>query len=81
LKFDQNRDTTDVIKNGEVVARLFYRVDVKERKGLAYEHIIGAVLTGKITDQLKNRIDLQPDASKEEVIAAGLAHEYVQKYI
>jgi hypothetical protein len=76
LKFDQNRDTTDVIKNGEVVGRLFYRVDVKERKGLAYEHILGAVLTSKITDQLKNRIDLGPDASKEDVMSKLNSEEF-----
>jgi hypothetical protein len=67
LKFDQHRDTTDVIKNGEVVGRLFFRADIKERQGLAYEHIIGSVLTGKITSQLMNRIDLPPDASADEV--------------
>jgi len=67
LKFDQDRDTIDILKNGQVVGRLFFRADIKERQGLAYEHIIGSMLTGKVTDQLKNRIDLSPDASIEQV--------------
>jgi hypothetical protein len=68
LKFDNKRDTTNVLKNGEVIAKVFYRVDIAEREGLAYEHIIGFVLTGKETDQLKNRIDLGPSASREDIL-------------
>jgi len=67
LKFDSKRDTTTVYKNGESVARLFYRVEDGSREGLAMEHVLAYALTGKITDQLKNRIDLLPDASPEQV--------------
>lgn len=67
LKFDSKRDTTTVYKNGESVARLFYRVEDGSREGLAMEHVLAYALTGRVTDQLKNRIDLLPDASPEQV--------------
>jgi hypothetical protein len=76
LKFDDKRDTTNVMKDGEVIAKVFYRVDIAEREGLAYEHIIGFVLTGKETDQLKNRIDLGPDASREDVLEKLKSDKY-----
>lgn len=44
-----------------------YKYDIGSREGLALEHVMQFLLTRKITDELKNRLDLPAEASKEEV--------------
>lgn len=44
-----------------------YKYDIGSREGLALEHIVQFLLTKKITSELKNRLDLSDDASKQEV--------------
>lgn len=46
---------------------IVYKYDIGSREGLALEHVVQFILTRKITDELKNRLDLSPEASKEEV--------------
>ena len=44
-----------------------YKYDIGSREGLALEHVVQFLLTKKITDELKNRLDLSPEASKQEI--------------
>ena len=48
---------------------IVYKYDIGSREGLALEHVMQFILTRKITDELKNRLDLSPEASKEDVKA------------
>lgn len=68
-KFDPTNETT-VVEYNDGSGRLYivYKYDIGSREGLALEHIMRFVLTRKITDELKNRLDLPPDAEKEEVL-------------
>jgi len=67
-KFDPSIECT-VAEYGDGSGRVYivYKYDIGSREGLALEHIVQFLLTRKITDELKNRLDLSPEASKEEV--------------
>jgi len=67
-KYDSSIECTEVsYKDGSGRIYLVYKYDIGSREGLALEHVVALVLTGKITDELKNRLDLPPEASKQEV--------------
>lgn len=69
-KFDPNIETTVAEYNdGSGRVYIVYKYDIGSREGLALEHVVGFVLTKKITSELKNRLDLPEEASKEEVIS------------
>jgi len=67
-KYDSSIECTQVSYNDDS-GRVYivYKYDIGSREGLALEHVVAMVLTGKITEELKNRLDLPPEASKEEV--------------
>jgi len=67
-KYDSSTECTEVsYSDGSGRVYIVYKYDIGSREGLALEHIVAMVLTGKITNELKNRLDLPPEASKEEV--------------
>jgi hypothetical protein len=67
-KYDSSEDCTEVsYSDGSGRVYIVYKYDIGSREGLALEHVMGLLLTGKITDELKNRLDLPPEASKEEI--------------
>jgi hypothetical protein len=67
-KIDPANDVTDVTKSGsDSLTRLVYKYQIGQREGLAVEHIVAYHLTGKVTPELKDRLDLNPDASDSEV--------------
>ena len=69
-KFDPSIECTVAEYNdGSGRVYIVYKYDIGSREGLALEHIVQFLLTRKITDELKNRLDLSPEASKEEVKA------------
>jgi len=68
-KFYSAADVTTVeYKDGSAKVYIAYKTDLGIRDGLALEQIVRFLLSGKIDDQLKNRIDLGPKASKKDVI-------------
>jgi hypothetical protein len=67
-KYDSSIKVTSVT-SGDDKVYVVYKFDTGSREGLALEHIMSFLLTKKVTDQLKNRLDLPPDASKEDIIA------------
>jgi len=75
-KYDPSIEITEVsYSDGSGRVYLVFKYDIGSREGLALEHIMALLLTGKITDELKNRLDLPPDASKQEV-KEKLKNEY-----
>jgi hypothetical protein len=67
-KFDSSIECTEVsYSDGSGRVYIVYKYDIGSREGLALEHVVGLVLTGKITDELKNRLNLPPEASKQDV--------------
>jgi len=67
-KYDSSIECSEVTySDGSGRVYVVYKYDIGSREGLALEHVVGLVLTGKVTDELKNRLNLPPDASKEEV--------------
>jgi len=75
-KYDPSIEITEVSyddDSGRVY--IVFKYDIGSREGLALEHIMGLLLTGKVTEELKNRLDLPPDASKEQV-KSKLKNEY-----
>jgi len=75
-KYDPSIEVTEVTysdDSGRVY--LVFKYDIGSREGLALEHVMALLLTGKITDELKNRLDLPPEAKKEEV-KQKLKNEY-----
>jgi hypothetical protein len=67
-KYDSSTECTEVsYEDGSGRVYIVYKYDIGSREGLALEHVVGLVLTGKITDELKNRLDLPPDASKDDI--------------
>lgn len=67
-KYDSSNECSEIsYKDGSGRIYIVYKYDIGSREGLALEHVVGMVLTGKITDELKNRLDLPPEASKDEV--------------
>lgn len=75
-KFDPSIETT-VAEYGDGSGRVYivYKYDIGSREGLALEHVVAFVLTKKITPELKNRLNLPEEASKQEVVSA-LKGEY-----
>jgi hypothetical protein len=67
-KFDPSIECT-VAEYSDGSGRVYvvYKYDIGSREGLALEHVVQFLLTRKITDELKNRLDLSPEADKEEV--------------
>lgn len=67
-KYDPSIECTEV-SYGDGSGRIYivYKYDIGSREGLALEHVVGLMLTGKVTDELKNRLNLPPEATKEEV--------------
>jgi hypothetical protein len=70
-KFDSSIETT-IIEYSDGSGRVYvvYKYDIGSREGLALEHVVGFVLTKKITPELKNRLNLPEEASKEEVLSS-----------
>lgn len=69
-KFDPSIETTIAeYSDGSGRVYIVYKYDIGSREGLALEHVVGFVLTKKITSELKNRLDLPEEASKEEVLS------------
>jgi hypothetical protein len=67
-KYDSSTKCTEVsYEDGSGRIYIVYKYDIGSREGLALEHVVGLALTGKVTEELKNRLDLPPEASKEEV--------------
>ncbi len=68
-KFDSSIETTVVeYKDGSGRVYIVYKFDIGSREGLALEHIVEFLFNRKITSELKNRLDLPEEASKEEVL-------------
>ena len=79
-KYDSAEDCTEVsYADGSGRVYLVYKYDIGSREGLALEHVVGLLLTGKVTDELKNRLDLPPEATKEE-IKAKLKGDYADVF-
>ena len=57
-----------VVYSGEDKIYIVCKYDIGSREGLALEHVVAFLLTNEITDQLKNRLDLPPGASNEQVL-------------
>ena len=69
-KFDPSIECTVAeYSDGSGRVYIVYKYDIGSREGLALEHVMQFILTRKITDELKNRLDLSPEASKEDVKA------------
>jgi len=69
-KFDSSIESTIAeYSDGSGRVYIVYKYDIGTREGLALEHVMQFLLTRKITDELKNRLDLPPEAGKEEVKA------------
>jgi len=67
-KFEPSTESTEVSMNdGSGGVYIVYKYDIGSREGLALEHVMGLLLTKKVTPELKNRLDLPPEASKKEV--------------
>lgn len=67
-KFDPSIECTVAeYSDGSGRVYIVYKYDIGSREGLALEHVVQFLLTRKITDELKNRLDLSPEADKEEV--------------
>lgn len=70
-KFDPSIETTVAeYSDGSGRVYIVYKYDIGSREGLALEHVVGFVLTKKITPELKNRLNLPEEASKEEVLSS-----------
>jgi len=68
-KFDSSNEVTIAeYKDGSGRVYIVYKFDIGSREGLALEHIVQFLFNKKITPELKNRLDLTEEASKEEVI-------------
>ncbi len=67
-KFEPSTESTEVsMSDGSGGVYIVYKYDIGSREGLALEHVMALLLTRKVTEELKNRLDLPPEASKEEV--------------
>jgi hypothetical protein len=68
-KFDSSTETSVIeYKDGSGRVYVVYKFDIGSREGLALEHIVEFLFNRKITSELKNRLDLSEEASKEEVL-------------
>jgi len=69
-KFDSSIETTVAeYKDGSGRLYIVYKYNIGSREGLALEHIVEFLFNKKITPELKNRLDLSDDASKQEVVS------------
>lgn len=67
-KYDSSIDCTIAeYSDGSGRVYIVYKYDIGSREGLALEHVVQFLLTRKITDELKNRLDLPAEAGKQEV--------------
>ncbi len=67
-KFDSSIECTVVeYKDGSGRVYIVYKYDIGSREGLALEHIMALLLTKKVTPELKNRLDLPPEASVKQI--------------
>lgn len=57
-----------VVNNGDDKIYIVCKYDIGSREGLALEHVVAYLLTSELTDQLKNRLDLPPQATKQNVL-------------
>ena len=79
-KFYSSADVTTVeYKDGSGKAFIIYKTELGIRDGLALEQVVRFLLSGEIDEQLKNRIDLGPNASKKEVMGK-LKNEFLDVY-
>ncbi len=68
-KFDSSTETSVIeYKDGSGRVYVVYKFDIGSREGLALEHIVEFLFNRKITSELKNRLDLSEEASKEDVL-------------
>lgn len=68
-KFDPSIETTVAeYSDGSGRVYLVFKYDIGSREGLALEHIVEFLFNKKITSELKNRLNLPEESSKEEVI-------------
>jgi len=68
-KFDSSVETSVAeYYDGSGRVYIVYKYDTGSREGLALEHIVEFLFNRKITSELKNRLDLPEEASKEEVL-------------
>lgn len=68
-KYDSSIDCTVAeYSDGSGRVYIVYKYDIGSREGLALEHVVQFLLTRKITDELKNRLDLPAEAGKQEVL-------------
>ena len=68
-KYDSSIEVT-AVESGSDRVYFVYKYDIGSREGLALEHVVAFLLTKKITDQLKDRLNLPPEADKKQVIQA-----------
>jgi hypothetical protein len=68
-KYDSSIEVT-AVETGVDRVYIVYKYDIGSREGLALEHVVAFLLTKKVTDQLKDRLNLSPDADKEQVVDA-----------
>lgn len=68
-KFDSSNEVTIAeYKDGSGRVYIVYKYDIGSREGLALEHIVEFLFNKKITPELKNRLDLPEEASKQDVL-------------
>lgn len=76
-KYDPSIEVTEVsYDDGSGRVYIVFKYDIGSREGLILEHVMALILTGKVTEELKNRLGLPPDAKKEE-IKTKLKNEYM----
>ena len=68
-KYDSSIKVTAVESNGDRVY-IVYKYEIGSREGLALEHVVAFLLTREVTDQLKDRLNLSPEADKKQVVEA-----------
>lgn len=67
-KFEPSTESTEVSMNDDSGGiYIVYKYDTGSREGLALEHVMSLLLTKKVTPELKNRLNLPPEASVDEV--------------
>lgn len=60
--------------------RLAYRHKISSRKGFVLEELLSYAITNKISDKLKDRLDLPPDANESDVINAVKTDDFSELY-
>lgn len=69
-KYDPSIETT-VVSYSDDSGRVYvvFKYNVSTREGLALEHVMAMMLTGKITSELKSRLDLPQEANKDQILS------------